>query len=109
MPQRPRLNHSSSRNCCATVRNALLTCTLPTFWRSALAFAARNGSTALLVIVIPLPAANRTRLLGLMQPTSSAIWVDRPRTTAVVHDDVMNDDTVEADITSLYSGSLSMA
>jgi hypothetical protein len=24
MPQRPRLNHSTIRNCCATVRNALL-------------------------------------------------------------------------------------
>src|SRR5215510_3277386 len=69
IPQRPRLNHCSSRYCCATVRNALLIWTLPTAMRSDLALAARYGSTALLVIEIPLPAANRVRLVGFRQLT----------------------------------------
>src|SRR5439155_18340245 len=76
MPHRPRLCHCSSRYCCAMVRNALLMWMSPTFIRSALALAARNGSTALLVIAIPLPAENRVRLLGFMQLISPAICLD---------------------------------
>src|SRR5215468_5753957 len=104
MPQRPRLNHCSSRYCWATVRNALLTWTSPTAIRSALALAARYGSTALLVIAIPLPAANRVRLVGFMQPTSSAIWLDSPITTAVVQVDVVKSPTDSAELVSPSSG-----
>src|SRR5215470_13425883 len=105
MPQRPRSCHCTSRYCCAIVRKALLMWTLPTFIRSALALAARNGSTALLVIAMPLPAENRVRLLGFMQLISLAICLDRPITTAVVHEPVTNDDTDSSELTSLISGS----
>src|SRR5262249_2997005 len=62
------------------------------------------GSTALLVIVMPLPAENRVRLLGFMQLISLAICLDRPITTAVVHEPVTNDDTDSSELTSLISG-----
>src|SRR5262245_11684447 len=86
MPQRPSWNQRYSRYCCATVRNALLTCTVATsetLTRSFFAPSWRYGSTALLVICSFALGSNLTRLAGSMHPTSSAICFDRPRTTDV--------------------------
>src|ERR1041384_3415298 len=100
MPHRPWLNHERSRYCCATVRNALLIWRLPTASRSAFAFAARYGSTALLVNVMPLPWENGTGLAGFMHEIWSEIGVARPSTTAVEHPDPLIPPTVTADVSS---------
>src|SRR5690348_17034888 len=106
MPQRPWSCHFTSRYCCATVRNALLICTVAlTLSRAVFALLPRYGSTAVLVSWIFDDGVKRTRPVGLMQLISSAICFDRPSTTAVEHVPVVYDDTVASCSVELTSGS----
>ena len=70
----------------------------PTLLIAAFAGAPRYGSTALLENTMFAVCANCCRLVGLMQPISSAICFDRPRTTEVEQPELVYADTETADV-----------
>src|SRR4051812_20363907 len=88
MPQRPCWYQRYNRYCCAIDRNVEFNWIVASWLaarRPSAADFSRYGSTALLENVSRLVGWNCTRLVGLMQPTSSLICLDRPMTTDVEH------------------------